>query len=158
MFEVLHFRGSDKILKKKNMLRSTFKPPCNTSMTCSQGCFTNGSCSGWRLDEMDWARDTESMRIIDGRRYMYKGVKRKIAIDGNISAYEYILEGLVRLQLGYDKERIDAGILLVNSRRSDKSPYGTTADLIRTEIELLSPTIHLPVTVLSFQHRRPGLI
>ena len=110
------------------------------------------------LDEMDWTRDTESMRIIDGRRYMYKGVKRKIAIDGNISAYEYILEGLVRLQLGFDKERIDAGILLVNSRRSDKSPYGTTADLIKTEIELLisdhSPTRNR----LSFQHRRPGFI
>jgi hypothetical protein len=40
------------------------------------------------------------MRIIEGRRYMYKGVKRGIAIDGNISAYEYILEGMVRLQLG----------------------------------------------------------
>jgi len=107
------------------------------------------------LDEMDWTRDTESMRIIDGRRYMYKGVKRKIAIDGNISAYEYILEGLVRLQLGYDKERIDAGILLVNSRRSDKSPYGTTAELIKTEIELLSPTIHLPVTVCLFNTGDP---
>ena len=40
------------------------------------------------------------MRIIEGRRYMYKGVKRGIAIDGNISAYEYILEGMVRLQIG----------------------------------------------------------
>ena len=87
------------------------------------------------------------MRIIDGRRYMYKGVKRGIAIDGNISAYEYILEGLVRLQIGYDKQRIDAGILLVNSKRSDKSPFGTTADLIKMEIETLYPTIHLPVAV-----------
>ena len=60
---------------------------------------------------------------------MYKGVKRGIAIDGNISAYEYILEGLFRLQIGYDKQRIDAGILLLNSKRSNKSPYGTTADL-----------------------------
>jgi len=59
------------------------------------------------------------------------------------------------LQLGFDKERIDAGILLVNSRRSDKSPYGTTADLIKTEIELLSPTIHLPVTVCLFNTGDP---
>ena len=29
---------------------------------------------------------------------------------------------MVRLQLGYDKQRIDAGILIVNSKRSDKSP------------------------------------
>jgi hypothetical protein len=87
------------------------------------------------LGEMDWTQDADFMRIIDGRRYMYKGVKRGIAIDGNISAYEYILEGMVRLQLGFDKQRIDAGILLVNSKRSDKSPFGTTADLIKMEIE-----------------------
>ena len=37
---------------------------------------------------MAWTNDAEFMRIIDGRRYMYKGVKRGIAIDGNISAYE----------------------------------------------------------------------
>ena len=40
------------------------------------------------LEEMAWTNDAEFMRIIDGRRYMYKGVKRGIAIDGNISAYE----------------------------------------------------------------------
>ena len=48
---------------------------------------------------------------------------------------------MVRLQIGYDKQRIDAGILLVNSKRSDKSPFGTTADLIKMEIETLYPTI-----------------
>ena len=90
------------------------------------------------LEEMAWTNDAEFMRIIDGRRYMYKGVKRGIAIDGNISAYEYILEGMVRLQIGYDKQRIDAGILLVNAKRSNKSPFGTTADLIKMEIETLS--------------------
>ena len=154
MFEVLHFRGSDKILKEKNMLKDV-----QTTMQYIDdvlaGVLHKRELLRMALDEMDWTRDTESMRIIDGRRYMYKGVKRKIAIDGNISAYEYILEGLVRLQLGFDKERIDAGILLVNSRRSDKSPYGTTADLIKTEIELLSPTIHLPVTVCLFNTGDP---
>jgi hypothetical protein len=54
---------------------------------------------------------------------------------------------LVRLQIGYDKQRIDAGILLVNSKRSDKSLLGTTVDLIKAEIETLHPTIHLPVAV-----------
>lgn len=79
------------------------------------------------LAEMDWSIDSDAMRIIEGRRYMYKRVKRGVAIDGNISAYEYILEGLVRLQIGYDKQRIDAGILLVNAKRSDKSPLGAVA-------------------------------
>ena len=79
--------------------------------------------------------DADFMRIIEGRRYMYKGVKRGIAIEGNISAYEYILEGMVKLQLGYDQQRIDAGVLLINSKRSDKSPFGTTADLIKMEVD-----------------------
>jgi hypothetical protein len=109
------------------------------------------------LDEMDWSVDSDAMRIIDGRRYMYKGVKRGIAIDGNISAYEYILEGLVRLQIGFDKQRIDAGILIVNSKRSDKSPLGSTADLIKAEIETLYPTISLPVTVCMIDSGEPIL-
>ena len=109
------------------------------------------------LDEMDWTVDTDRMRIIEGRRYMYKGVKHGVAIDGNISNYEYILEGLTRLQIGYDKQRIDAGILLVNSKRSDKSPYGTTSDLIKSEIETLYPTIHLPVAVCLISTGEPVL-
>jgi hypothetical protein len=80
-----------------------------------------------------------------------------VAIDGNISAYEYILEGLVRLQIGYDKQRIDAGILLVNSKRSDKSPFGTTADLVKMEIETLYPTISLPVSVCLISTGEPVL-
>ena len=88
---------------------------------------------------------------------MYKGCKRGVAIDGNISAYEYILEGLVRLQIGYDKQRIDAGILLVNAKRSDKSPFGTTADLIKMEIETLYPTISLPVSVCLISTGEPIL-
>ena len=57
------------------------------------------------------------------------------------------MEGLVRLQIGHDKQRIDTGILLVNSKRSDKSPLGTTSQIIKEEIELLYPTINLPVSV-----------
>jgi len=106
---------------------------------------------------MDWSVDSDAMRIIEGRRYMYKGVKRGIAIDGNISAYEYILEGLVRLQIGYDKQRIEAGILLVNAKRSEKSPFGTTADLIKVEIGTLYPTIHLPVAVCLISTGEPIL-
>jgi hypothetical protein len=64
---------------------------------------------------------------------------------------------LVRLQIGYDKQRIDAGILLVNSKRSDKSPLGTTADLIKTEIEALYPTISLPVSVCMIDSGEPIL-
>ena len=58
---------------------------------------------------------------------MYKGFKKNVAIDGNFSAYEFILEGLLRLQIGFDKKMIETGILLLTSKRSENSPYGSTS-------------------------------
>jgi hypothetical protein len=156
MFEILHFRGSDQILKEKNLLKDV-QVTMEYIDDVLTGSLYKRELLRMALEEMDWTQDADFMRIIEGRRYMYKGVKRGIAIDGNISAYEYILEGMVRLQLGYDKQRIDAGILLVNSKRSDKSPFGTTADLIKMEIETLYPTIHLPVSVCLFNTGDPIL-
>ena len=136
MFEILHFRGSDAILKEKRLLKDVQATMQYIDDVLTGALYTR-ELLRMALDEMDWSVDSDAMRIIEGRRYMYKGVKRGVAIDGNISAYEYILEGMVRLQLGYDKQRIDAGILLVNAKRSDKSPFGTTTDLIKMEIENL---------------------
>jgi len=147
MFEIMHFRGSEDILKEKNLLNDV-QATMQYVDDVLTGALYKRELLRIALEEMDWTQDADFMRIIEGRRYMYKGVKRGVAIDGNISAYEYILEGMVRLQLGYDKQRLDAGILLVNSKRSDKSPFGTTADLIKMEIENLYPTIHLPVAVV----------
>ena len=156
MFEILHFRGSDEILKQKRLLKDV-QVTMEYIDDVLTGSLYKRELLRMALEEMDWTQDADFMRIIDGRRYMYKGVKRGIAIDGNISAYEYILEGMVRLQLGFDKQRIDAGILIVNSKRSEKSPFGTTADLIKMEIETLYPTIHLPVSVCLFNTGDPIL-
>ena len=156
MFEVLHFRGAEEILKEKGML-SDVQATMQYVDDVLTGALYKRELLRMALDEMGWTQDADFMRIIEGRRYMYKGVKRGIAIDGNISAYEYILEGLVRLQIGYDKQRIDAGILLVNSKRSDKSPLGTTSELIKGEIEMLYPTIHLPVSVCLISTGEPIL-
>ena len=156
MFEILHFRGAEEILKEKGML-SDVQATMQYVDDVLAGSLYKRELLRMALEEMDWAIDTDAMRIIENRRYMYKGIKRGVAIDGNISAYEYILEGLVRLQIGYDKQRIDAGILLVNSKRSEKSPFGTTADLIKMEIETLYPTIHLPVSVCLISTGEPVL-
>ena len=156
MFEILHFRDSEKILSNKNLLDDV-QVTMEYIDDVLAGSLYKRELLRMALEEMDWTLKSDFMRIIEGRRYMYKGVKRKIAIDGNISAYEYILEGLVRLQIGYDKQRVDAGILLVNSKRSDKSPFGTTADLIKMEVETLYPTIHLPVSVCLFNTGDPIL-
>jgi hypothetical protein len=154
MFEILHFRGSEQILKEKGLVNDV-KVTMHYLDDVLTGALHKRELLRMALGEMDWTLDIDNMRIIDNRRYMYKGVKRGIAIDGNISAYEYILEGLVRLQIGYDKKRVDAGILLVNSKRSDKSSLGPTSQIIRKEIELLYPTIHLPVSVCLFNTGEP---
>lgn len=157
MFEILYFRGSEEILKEKRLLKDV-QVTMQYIDDVLTGALYKRELLRLALDEMDWTVDTDSMRIIEGRRYMYKGVKRGVAIDGNIAAYEYILEGLVRLQIGYDKQRIEAGILLVNAKRGDKSPFGTTADLIKMEIETLHPTISLPVSVCLIDTGEPILL
>ena len=100
------------------------------------------------LEDMGW-REDGTLAIIDGRRFQFKGLKKGVAIEGNFSAYEYILEDLFRLQLGFDMGRIAAGILMLTGQRSEKSSYGSSLQLAQTEVEQLYPTISLPVTVCS---------
>ena len=100
---------------------------------------------------MDWRENGDGeLKILDGRRYTYQGVKRGVAIEGNFSAYEYILEGLFRLQVGVDRGLIETGILILTSVRSEKSSYGTSRDLAETEIRMLYPTISMPVSIALF--------
>ena len=54
-----------------------------------------------------------------------------MAIEGNFASYEYILEGLFRLQIGFDKGRIETGILMLTSERSEKSRLGTSVELAK---------------------------
>jgi len=106
---------------------------------------------------MNW-RQTGDLNILDGRRYFYKGFKNRVAIDGSFSSYEYIQDALLRLQVGFDKKKIDMGIVMITAQRSDKSKLGTTKDLVSKEIEMLHPTISLPVIIVLFDLGRPGEI
>jgi hypothetical protein len=106
------------------------------------------------LEEMDW-RGNGTLNILDGRRYPYKGFKKGVAIEGNFSAYEYILEGLFRLQVGFDKGLVETGILMLTSMRSEKSSYGTSRDLAIAEVEMLYPTISMPVSIALFDLGHP---
>jgi hypothetical protein len=149
-FEILHFRGSDKILKDKNLERDVqvtleYVDDVLFETLHRRELFRQA------LEEMDW-RDSGNgnLKILDGRRYMYKGVKRGVAIEGNFSVYEIILEGLLRLQIGFDKGKIETGILILTSKRSEKTPYGSTSKMVNEEIEMLYPTISMPVSVALF--------
>lgn len=152
-FEIIHFRRADEILRSKDLdedVNSTMEY-LNDAL---YGTLHRGELTRQALEEMDW-RQKGNLNVLEGRRYYYKGYKRGVAIDGSLSSYEYILDGLLRLQVGYDKGRIDMGILILNAKRSEKSPYGSTRELVEQEIAHLYPTISLPVTIVLFDLGRP---
>ena len=148
MPEIIHFRGSDKIIAKKNMEKDV-KATLEYVEDALTGSLYRRELLAQALAEMGW-REDGTLNILEGRRYRFKGFKKGVAIEGNFSLYEYILEGLLRLQVGFAKGKIDMGILMLTSQRSEKSHLGTSAELARAEVEMLHPTISLPVTLALF--------
>ena len=153
-FELLHFRDSDKILRKKkmgNMVLSTLRYLDD----CLQGTSYRGELLRQALSDMDWRQ--EPLSILDGRRYQYKGIRNGVAIDGSFSSYEYVQDALLRLQVGFDKKKIETGIVLLTAQRSEKSPLGSTRELVEQEIQDLYPTISLPVAIALFDLGEPSV-
>lgn len=153
MFELVHFRGADKIIKEKKMANGV-KQLMEYIHDCLFGTRFRSELLRQALTEMDWKHG--DLNILDGRRYFYKGFKNRIALDGSFSSYEYIQNALLKLQVGFDKKKIDMGIVMVTAQRSKKSKLGSTKDLVAKEIELLYPTISLPVTIVLFDLGKPG--
>ena len=147
-FELVHFRDSDKIIRKKKLDRDV-KVTLNYVADVLAGTIQRGELLRQALDEMGW-RENGSLNILDGRRYQFKGFKKGIALEGSFSSFEYLLTGLARLQVGFDKKLIDAGILMLTSTRSDKSSLGTSRDLAVSEVEAFYPTISMPVAIALF--------
>ena len=147
-YEILHFRDSDKILKSKKMTKEV-KETLDYLHDGLYERFYKGSLLKSCLEEMGW-RDEEPLAILEGRRYAYKGLRKRIAIEANLINYEGILDGLFRLQVGFDQGRIDVGLLFLNSRRSAKSPLGSSLELAKKEVENLYPTISMPVAIVLF--------
>lgn len=147
-FELLHFRYADKILKNKGMendVQTTLQYLDDVLYRARK----RGELIREALKDMGW-REDGTLTILEGRRYQYKGFKNRVAMEGYIGNYEIILEGLFRLQIGFDRETIDAGILILNSARSFDSPFGSSRELAEWEVEVLEPTISLPVTIALF--------
>jgi len=145
-FEILHFRDADKILEEKSMV-SDVAMTCEYIFNALVGSKYRRDLLREALDDMYWRPEGIDLRILPGRRYMYKGLKGEVALDGSFSSYEYLHTGLLRLQLGYDKGNLISGILLLPANRGEKSPYKNTAEMLREEMEMLFPTISLPVTI-----------
>jgi hypothetical protein len=155
-FQILHFRGSENILKDKGMVKD-LQRTLEYLDNVLYGSIHRRELLRQALDEMGW-RQKRVLTVLDGRRYYYKGLKQGVALEGSLAVYEYILEGLLRLQIGFQKERIDMGILLLPAQRGDKTPYGSTRKLVEEEIQDLYPTIDLPVSIVLFDLGKPGEI
>ena len=105
-FELLHFRGADKILKKKNM-DHVVKVTCDYIDTVLYGTLCKGGLLRQALEECDWRQDPGQLKILNGRRYAFKGLRNGIAIEGQFSSYESIWDSLLRLQIGWVQKKID---------------------------------------------------
>ena len=154
MFEIISFRNADKIIKEKKMNRE-IKQVMEYLNDCLYGTRHKSELLRQALQENDWRKNGD-LNVLDGRRYFYKGFKNRVALDGSFSSYEYIQNALLKLQVGFDHKKIDMGIVLITSQRSEKSKLGTTKKLVYQEIEMLEPTINLPVTIVLFDLGRPG--
>jgi len=146
-FELLHFRESDKILKKKKMMEDVMKT-LEYLDTVLYEAPNKGELLKQALKDQGW-REDGTLNILENRRYQHRGFKNRIAVEGYIGTFEN-LEGIFRLQVAFDKQKIDTGILLMNSLRSFDSPFGSSRDLVEWEMEQLEPTIFLPISVALF--------
>ena len=66
MFEILHFRGSEEILREKNLLNDV-QATMQYIDDVLAGALYKRELLRMALDEMDWSVDTDAMRIIDGQ-------------------------------------------------------------------------------------------
>lgn len=156
-FEVHHFRDSKTILEHKHILRDV-TATLEYVHDALYGSIHYGELLRQALDEMQWRENgMEELRILEGRRYAYKGIKRGVAIEANLHSYEYILEGLLKLQLGFVRDKVEAGVLLLTAKRGDKTPYGSTSQILVEEVNALYPTISLPVMVALFDLGEPWI-
>ena len=58
-------------------------------------------------------------------------------------------------KVGFDQGKIETGILMLTALRSEKSSYGTSRDLAEAEVEMLYPTISMPVSIALFDLETP---
>ena len=147
-FQIFHFRESDRVLQEKHMDRD-FQATMEYLDDVLYGSLYRRELMRDALDEMGW-RENGNLKFLEGRRYQFKGFKNGIGLEANFNFYEYLLEGLFRLQVGFDKGLIETGVLMLTSARSEKSSYGTSRELAEAEVELLYPTISLPCSIALF--------
>jgi len=148
-YEILYFNDAKKVISSKRMGKMVNDTLQGIAEDLIGSSHLNSTLKS-SLEDCGWRENPDVLKIIDGRRYQYKGYLKRVAVEASLGVYEYILEGLFRLQIGFDKGLIDAGLLILPGNRSEKSPLGESVDLVKAEIKELYPTISLPVAVALF--------
>lgn len=148
-YKILHFNAAEKVIRNKHMFDNLMATLGYLDEVLT-GSLHQSEILRQALEEMDWRHGNVDLKILEGRRHKYKGMKGGIAIEGNFSSYDVLQTALLRLQVGFDQGIVDAGIVLINGARSTRSPLGTSLELVKKEVELLYPTISLPVSVILF--------
>ena len=80
-YELLHFRGSEEILKNKNLDRDV-EVTMEYLNDAIYGTAHRREILRMVMDETAW-RNGDDLNIIPGRRYSYKGLKKRVAVDGS---------------------------------------------------------------------------
>ena len=107
-FEMIHFRDSEKIIRRKRLDRD-IKATFDYVHDVLAGTIQRGELLRQALAEMGWRDEGVPLNILNGRRYKWKGIKRSVALEGSFASFEYLLTGLARLQVGFDKKLIETG-------------------------------------------------
>jgi hypothetical protein len=147
-FRIFHFRDSDHVLRRKHMVQDVQRT-LKYLDSVLYGSPHRRELLRDVLQEGGW-RENGNLNFLENRRYQFKGFKNGIALEANLNSYEYLLEGLFRLQVAFDKLLIDAGILFLTAKRSENSPYGDSAKMVGEDVQALYPTIYLPVSIILF--------
>jgi hypothetical protein len=155
MVEMLHFRGSWEIIEGKN-LDNDVKVTMEYLEECLYGALYRRELTALALKEMGWREG--DLRILENRQYRWSGFKKGVALECNLSSYEYLWLGLMRIQYSFDKGDIDTGIVILTDKRSENSRLGTSIELAKNEVEMLYPTISLPCSVAFLSIDEPDMI
>ncbi len=155
-YELCYFRNMEQALKN-NALADILDETLKYVDLVLQDNYLRGAFLKEALSDIGW-RDSQDMTIIPGRRYRYKGVLNRIAMEASLYSYEGMWCSLFRLQVGFDKGLIDAGVIILTGERSSRSPLGNSLELVQSEIEYLHPTINLPVAVAVYDFGTPQAV
>ncbi len=88
-YEMLYFRGSDEIIRNKN-LEKDLQITLEYVNDALYGSIYRRELLRQSLEEMGW-RENGTLNILDGRRYQYKGFKKGVALEKVYSEFERII-------------------------------------------------------------------